>query len=240
MKQLMQRTLLFVCAMSFLAATATWAQSVPQPVVRMGDWLEIGDEAFMNIIGNIDIRYNTTHNSDFEDNIRDRTATRNPSSSGLFLGPGDFMESEIRFGADFRYKKNLRTRILFETQSVFDGNLIDDRGNANNPDRADSEGAVSPEGNSPHVERFWIDYKWNSLIRTRVGADLWRVDQFGLLGDDDPNFGLFITPSKDLEISARAVWQHASARLGLTNDNNSFYFPVGVKYTGYQGTHYSA
>ncbi len=234
MKQLMQRALLLGCAVSLLVVSVAGAQSVPQPVVRMGDWVEIGDDAFMNIIGNIDIRFNTTHNSDFEDDVQDITSTDNPTSSSLFIGQGDFMEAEIRFGADFRYKKKLRTRILFETQSVFDGNLIDDGGNSNNPAQRDGTPG-GPRGNSPHVERFWIDYKWNSMIRTRVGADLWKQDHFGLLGDDDPSFAVYITPNKSMEFVARYVIQSESTRIRLTNDNDDSYYAFGVNYKGMKG-----
>ncbi len=73
------------------------------------------------------------------------------------------------------------------------------------------------------------------MIRTRVGADLWKVDQFGLLGDDDPSFAVFITPSPDLQFHVRAVVQTEATRLGLTNDNDDLYYTFGARYTGMKG-----
>lgn len=226
-----------ICALALSIAAVVVAQQTPTPVVRMGDWVEIGDDAWMNITGNIDARYITWHNSDFEDDVQDTVGERNPTSSTVTGGIGDLFEAEIRFGADFRYKKRLNTRILFETQSVFDGNLIDDQGNNQalaEPDRGIDDGDQNA-GNSPHVERFWIDYQWNDVIRTRVGADLWKVDQFGLLGDDDPSFAVFITPSPDLQFHARAAIQTESQRIGLTNDNDDLYYTFGARYTGMKG-----
>jgi hypothetical protein len=51
-------------------------------VTRIGDWVEIGNETFMNIIANADIRYFTVHNMEFENDVRDIVTSRNPTSSG--------------------------------------------------------------------------------------------------------------------------------------------------------------
>ena len=68
----------------------------------------------------------------------------------------DIFQMEVRLGADFRYKKALTMRVLFEQQHVFDGDLID--GN---------------EGYDPHVERAWVDYKFpNTKLRMRLGGAL--------------------------------------------------------------------
>jgi hypothetical protein len=230
MKRLMQYAVACGIVLS-LVAMAT-AQSVPEPVTRMGDWVEIGKDTFMNIIGNIDMRYNTTHEYDFESEIQERMNSRNLSgTSTTYIGEGDFLEAEVRWGADFRYQKNLRVRILFETQSIFDGNKIDDRNNNNTPENGDagpaSIGSVVQEDNSPHVERFWIDYKFNPVLRMRVGADLWRTDAAGWIGDDDPRFAVYITPMENLELLFAAVIQRESARLGLTNDNDDVYYTFG-------------
>lgn len=218
------------------------AQTVPKPVVRMGDWVEIGNDAWMNIIASSDIRYRTSHNFDFESDVQDRMASRNPSgSSTSYVGEGDFLEAELRLGSDFRYGKNLKMRILLETQSIYDGNLIDDRQNNTSPGVRDplpggltgSAGfaGASGEDSSPHIERFWIDYSFpGTPIRMRVGADLWYTDPAGFLGDDDPRFAIFIKPMPELELQFAAVIQNESARLGLTNDNDNMYYTFGASY----------
>ena len=127
-----------VCTLVLATVSMATAQSVPTPVVRMGDWVEVGNEVFMNIIAAADIRYVTTQNYDFESGIRDRPLTRNPVASSIWEGPLDGLQAELRFGGDFRYQKNLQMQVLFETQSIFDGNLIDDRGNSSNPGQATS------------------------------------------------------------------------------------------------------
>ena len=60
--------MLLVLAVASLAA----AQQVPQPVVRLGNWIEVGNDVFMHIIGAADIRYRTVHNYDFDNRVRDR------------------------------------------------------------------------------------------------------------------------------------------------------------------------
>ena len=231
MKRLLQCAMACAVVLS-LAAMAT-AQA-PTPVTRMGDWVEIGDDAFMNIIGNIDIRYNTTHEYDFESDVQEQTNTRSLTSSTVTIGEGDLMEAEIRWGADFRYKKVLRTRILFEAQQVFDGNRIDDRQNSTTPENGpagpNSIGAVSQEDGSPHVERFWIEYKFLPQLRMRVGSDLWTSDAAGWIGDDDPRFAVYIKPQDNLEFLVSAVIQSEAARLGLTNDNDDVYYVWGGNY----------
>ncbi len=229
-----------ICALALSIAAVAVAQQAPTPVVRMGDWIEIGDDAWMNITGNIDTRYITWHNNDFEDGVQDIVGSRNPTSSTVTGGIGDLLEVEVRFGADFRYKKKLNTRVLFEAQSVMDGNLIDDQGN--NRALAESSRGIDDgnqnAGNSPHIERYWIDYRWSDLLRTRVGADLWRHDPMGLLGDDDPRFAVYITPSPDLELHVSAVVQTESQRLGLANDNDDIYYTFGAGYRGMKGHHF--
>jgi len=57
------------------------AQQVSQPVVRLGNFLEVGNDVFMHIIGSADIRYKTVQNFDFENRVRDRTNSRSPSDT---------------------------------------------------------------------------------------------------------------------------------------------------------------
>jgi hypothetical protein len=216
---------MLVLAVASLAA----AQQVPTPVIRIGDWVEIGNEVFMNFIASTDIRYRTTHNYDFEDRVMDGVASRNPTASTLYVGEGDFSQVEARLGVDMRYQKNLTMQVIAEAQYIIDGNLIDDRHNTTTPGANPSVTGVaaSPENNGFHIERYWIDYAfYGTPVRLRVGADLWQLDQAGILGDDDPRIAVFFTlgPKNEIELSAAAVIQQEAARLGLQNDNDFIYY----------------
>lgn len=225
-----------ILAVGVLQIPVSEAQA-PTPVIRMGDWVEIGNEVFMNLIAQADIRYVLTHNYDFEDDLRDRVATRQPNASSVWEGEFDGTQVEVRFGGDFRYQKNLRLRVLAESQHVMDGNLIDDRHNTSSPGPARSSTGLnaSTENNGFHIERYWIDYAFpRTPLRMRVGADLWTLDQAGVLGDDDPRFALFLDlgPKKEIELAAAYVLQEEAARLGLQNDNDFSYYTFHFGYNG--------
>ena len=89
---------------------------------------------------------------------------------------------------------------------------------------------ASTENPGFHVERFWIDYKFaGTPLRMRVGADLWNVDQAGIVGDDDPRFALFVEFG-NFDVMAAAVIQYESQRLGLENDNDFIYYTFSAGY----------
>jgi hypothetical protein len=201
----------------------------------MGDWVEIGNEVFMNFIAAADIRYRTTTNYDFEDRVMDGVATRSPTSSNLYAGEGDFSQVEARLGVDMRYQKNLTMQVLAEAQYIIDGNLIDDRHNTSAPGANPSVTGIagSTENNGFHIERYWIDYAFpGTPLRIRVGADLWSIDPAFLVRDDDPRFAVFATfgPNNEIELSAAAVIQREAARLGLQNDNDNVYYTFSFAY----------
>jgi hypothetical protein len=202
-----------------------------QPVTRLGNFIEVGNEVFMKIIGAADIRYLTVHNRDFDSRVRDRAHAREPNSAPTRESEGDISQAEMRFGAEFRYQKNLTMYLLFEHQQIFDGNLIDDRANSTNPGGTDVFGRPAvPENPGFHTERYWIDYKFpGTPVRMRVGADLWSVDQAGTVGDDDPRFALF-GEFGDIDVLAAAVIQFESQRLGLENDNDLIYYTFSAGY----------
>jgi hypothetical protein len=205
-----------------LSATA---QQAPQPVVRLSNFIEVGNDVFMHILASSDIRYKTVHNYDFDNSTRDRTPDRNPSSGGSQEGESDLMYAELRFGVEAKYQKNLQFYLLFEHQQIFDGNLIDDRANTSNPGGTDVFGrGASTENPGFHVERFWIDYKFaGTPLRLRVGADRWAQDQASLVSDDDPRLALFFE-SGNFGAMAAAVYEFESQRLGLENDNDFIYY----------------
>jgi len=201
------------------------------PAMRLGNFLEVGNDVFMKIIGSADIRYKTVENSDFDHRVRDRAHSRNPDDNTMQEIESDGAYAELRLGADFRYQKNLQLYLLFEHQSAFDGNTIDDRANSTNPGGTDVFGrGASTENPGFHVERYWIDYRFaGTPLRMRVGADLWNVDQAGIVGDDDPRFALF-GEFGDIDVMAAAVYQYASQRLGLENDNDNIYYTFSAGY----------
>lgn len=224
-----QLTLLGVLLLGMVSLAA--AQQTPQPVVRLGNFIEVGTDLFMHIIATADIRYKTSHNADFESRVRDQALSRNPSSTSQHEQEGDLLYAELRLGADFRYQKNLTFQLLFENQSVFDGQLIDDRANTSNPGGVDVFGrAAATENPGFRVERFWIRYKFpGTPVLLHVGPDLWAVSQAGILGNDNPRIAVE-GEFGDLKVYASAVVEREAQRLGLQNDNDTIYYVFGGLY----------
>jgi hypothetical protein len=221
----MKRYVSFVlaCALVLAVGSTAVAQQVPAPVVRMGDWIEIGDEVWMNLIFSTEWIYQTTHNNDFEDDIRDRTNSSNNQATADHYGPCDCLWTESRIGADLRYQKNLRVRVLFEHQATMDGNRIDG-------DFTDANDVEGQQRNTVNLERAWIQYDFpNTGLTLEVGARLWTLDQAAMIGDDDPRIALFYKTG-NLEFQVGAVIQTESLRFGLTNDNDDVYYTFGVDY----------
>jgi hypothetical protein len=220
----------------------TAAQQVPQPVVRLGDWVEIGPEVFMNIIATGDLRYRTTKNYDFEGDIQDRVSSRDPFSTLVQHQECDCFFQQANFGSDFRWGKNLTFQILFRWEGITDGNLSDAQSGAGVGPGGSSERAPgsdifgNPAVNEAEVvnlERLWLDYRFpGTPVGIRVGTDLWTTDQAGLLGDDDPRFRVYARfgPKEEIEVSAAAVIQSESQRIGLQNDNDFIYYTFGAAY----------
>jgi hypothetical protein len=196
-------------------------QQALEPVVRLGNFIEVGNDLFMHIIATADTRYKTVENLDFEKRIRDQTTSRSPTSTAEHETEGDLLYAELRFGVDFRYQKNLTFQLMFENQSVFDGNLIDDRSNSSNPGGTDVFGrGTSTENPGFRVERFWTRYNFPGTPLTLfVGAELKKVSQAGIFGNDDPGVGVE-AKFGNLELSAKAYIERESQRLGLENDND--------------------
>src|SRR3989440_7300953 len=170
-----------VLAVASLAA----AQQEPQAVVRLGNFIEVGNDVWMHILATGDIRYRTTENWDFERRVRDRVNSRNPSDSVPQAGEGDIAWTLLRFGVDFKYQKSLTLHLTGEQRVQLDGNTTDDRSNSSNPGGVDVFGrAASTENAGYHFKYAYIDYKFiGTPLRMRVGFDLWTQDQAGLIGD---------------------------------------------------------
>jgi hypothetical protein len=197
MKRLTQLALMGVGVLGIAAlATAQETQSpgaTMTPAMRLGNFLEVGNDVFMKIIATGEIRYKTVENADFDHRVRDRTSSRNPDDNTTHDAEQDGAYAQLQLGVDARYRKNLQLYLLFRQQANFDGNTIDDRANCTNPGGTDVFGrGASTENPGFRAERYWIDYKFEGTpLRMRVGADLWSLDQAGTIGDDDPRFALF-------------------------------------------------
>src|SRR6266567_4293409 len=235
MKRLTQITL--VCVLMLAVASLAAAQGTlqvpsgtPQPSMRFGNFIEVGNDVLMHIIATTDFRYNTTTNFDFERKVRDRVASRNPQSTIEQGGESDEFWMLSRFGVDFRYQKSTEVQIVPQQRTNLDGNTVDDRFNSNNPGGTDVFGrAASTENKGFSCVYCWLDYKFEGTpLRIRVGFDLWTQDQAGLIGDNDPRFAVF-GDFGDLDVMAAAV-KRESQRLGLTNDNDLIYYTFSAGY----------
>jgi len=109
----------------------------PQPVMRFGNFIEMGNDVLMHIIATTDFRYQTTENFDFEHRVRDRVSSRNPESNAVQTGEGDLFWMLTRFGVDFRYQKSTELQLVLEQRANLDGNTTDDRFNSTNPGGTD-------------------------------------------------------------------------------------------------------
>jgi hypothetical protein len=236
MKRMTQVAL--VCVLMLAVASLAAAQGTlqvpsgtPQPAMRFGNFIEVGNDVLMHIIATTDFRYNTTTNFDFERKVRDRVASRNPESTIEQGGESDEFWLLTRFGVDFRYQKSTEVQIVLEQRTNLDGNTSDDRFNSTNPGGTDIFGrAASSENKGFFCVFCWLDYKFEGTpLRIRVGYDLWTVDQAGLIGDNDPRFAVF-GDFGDLDVMGAAVVQFESQRLGLTNDNDLIYYTFSAGY----------
>jgi hypothetical protein len=166
MKRLTQVAL--VCVLMLAIASLAAAQGTyqvpsgtPQPALRFGNFIEIGNDVLMHIIATTDFRYNTTTNFDFDSNVRDRVNSRNPQDTVIQGGESDVFWLLTRFGVDFRYQKSTEVQIVLEQRTNLDGNTTDDRFNSSNPGGVDIFGrATSTENKGFYCKYCWLDYKF--------------------------------------------------------------------------------
>ena len=227
------------CTFVLALAAVAGGQDIPQPVVRLGNAIELADDVWVNFIGTADIRFQYVHNRDFEDEIRDRPTSRDNTATSPHTGSADIWWVEARLGADMQYRKHLKFRVLMENQMTWDGSRIDNGFGLGGSDtdfddgrdlNCGSNGVGCLQRNTWNLERLWIDYKFEGTpLRFRVGADLWFTDPAGVVGDDDPRFAVF-AKFGDVELSGAVVLQTSSLRAGLTDDNDDMYYTFGVTY----------
>src|SRR5262249_15594880 len=229
MRRLTQVALIGVVILAVASVAA--AQQSLQPVYRLGNFLEVGNDVFMHIIAATESRFQTVENRDFEQNVRDRTNSRFPGDTASMRTDADAWLFQNRLGAEFRYQKNLEVYLLFQHEQFVDGNTVDDRSNSTTPGGTDTFGrAAATENPGFHTERYWIRYKFpGTPLKLHVGADLWNVDQAGLVGDDDPRLALF-GDFGNFDAMAAVVMQYSAQRLGLENNNDLIYYTFSAGY----------
>src|SRR5215468_2305685 len=122
MKRLIQGAL--VCVLMLAVASLAAAQGTlqmpsgtPQPAMRLGNFIEVGNDVFMHIIASGDFRFQTTTNFDFEGKVRDRAPSRNPEDTVGQGGEGDTFWLLSRFGVDFRYQKSTEVQLVLEQRT---------------------------------------------------------------------------------------------------------------------------
>jgi hypothetical protein len=87
MKRLTQLTLVGVLLLGMVSLAmaqdeggARAGATTLQPVYRLGNFIEVGNDVFMHIIATMDARYMTVENLDFDKRIRDETTPHRPQS----------------------------------------------------------------------------------------------------------------------------------------------------------------
>src|SRR5207248_7370436 len=114
-----------VLAIASLAAAQGTLQvpsGTPQPAMRFGNFIEVGNDVLMHIIATNQFVYNTTTNFDFERKVRDRVSARAPTGTVEQGGESDEFWMLSRFGVDFRYQKSTEVQIVLEQRTQLDGN----------------------------------------------------------------------------------------------------------------------
>src|SRR5262244_2453171 len=223
--------LLAVASLAAAQGTLQVPSGTPQPTMRFGNFIEVGNDILMHIIASSEFVYNTSENFDFERKVRERVVSRADTDTAPNRGGSDTFWMQSRFGVDFRYQKSTEVQLVLQQVTTLDGNTTDDRMNSTNPGGTDVFGRGATTENKGFFCVFcWLDYKFEGTpLSMRVGFDLWNVDQAGLIGDNDPRFAVF-GDFGDIDVTAAAVMQYANYRLGLTNNNNLIYYTFSVGY----------
>src|SRR5712691_1937397 len=110
MKRLTQITLVGVLLLAMMSIAT--AQQAPEPVVRLGNFFEVGNDVFMHLIATVDARYITVENRDFEKHVRDRPTSRNNNDTAAQVSDSDAAWFLNRLGVEFRYQKNLEMYLV--------------------------------------------------------------------------------------------------------------------------------
>jgi hypothetical protein len=204
----------------------------PQPVVRLGNFIEVGNDVWMHILATADIRYSTVENRDFERRVRDGASARNPENTAAQVSESDGNWILLRFVGDWRYQKSLSMHMEFEERKFIDGNTMDDRANCTNPGGTNVFGAPASEENPGfRIQNLYIDYKFaGTPLSLRAGADLWNLDPAGTVGRHDPRLAV-IGEFGDFDALAAVVFRRQGVRLGYENNNDFLYYTFSAGYS---------
>ena len=139
--------ILAIASLAAAQGTLQVPSGTPQPTMRFGNFIEVGNDVLMHIIATTDFRYNTTTNFDFTSQVRDRVASRAPTDTIAQGGESDVFWMLSRFGVDFRYQKTTEVQLVLESRVNLDGNTTDDRMNSTNPGGTDIFGRAASTEN---------------------------------------------------------------------------------------------
>src|SRR5499427_9159231 len=90
--------ILAIASLAAAQGTLQVPSGTPQPTMRFGNFIEVGNDVLMHIIATTDFRYNTTTNFDFTNQVRDRVASRNDEDTIAQGGESDVFWMLMRFG----------------------------------------------------------------------------------------------------------------------------------------------
>src|SRR5262245_45098724 len=109
MKRLLQVALLGVLVLgmaSMVAAQVAGGEARPvsvppggpQPAVRLGNFIEVGNDVWMHILATTEFHFQTVENFDFDQHVRDSIPVRAPTDTRTQTGDFDGMWDLLRFG----------------------------------------------------------------------------------------------------------------------------------------------
>ncbi|PON11944.1 hypothetical protein C2W62_42185 [Candidatus Entotheonella serta] len=114
-----------ISALALLMVGVAVAQEAPVPVVRMANAIELGDDLWVDFGGGAELRYQFSHNPDFESDIRDRPSARGNQATSPHGGTADIWFAQAQISVDAQYKKHLRSQVMMRNTMTWDGNRID-------------------------------------------------------------------------------------------------------------------
>src|SRR5262249_57833389 len=94
---LMGVVILAVVSLAAAQGTFQVPSGTPQPTMRFGNFIEVGNDVLMHIIASSEFVYNTTENFDFERKVRERVPTRTSQETSANRGGTDTLWMQSRF-----------------------------------------------------------------------------------------------------------------------------------------------
>src|SRR5215475_10075252 len=90
--------ILAVASLAAAQGTLQVPSGTPQPTMRFGNFIEVGNDVLMHIIASSEFVYNTTTNWDFEGQVRERVPNRTDTATENNRGGTDTFWMQSRFG----------------------------------------------------------------------------------------------------------------------------------------------